>query len=126
MGCIGERVRAVHLIARVHGQSAAWDIASTLNGKGIPTFVKQYSGSTGFGVTTYRIYVCLDRHVADAHAVLENPNHVVRDPVDVEAFNRDARGVDGRILKWGVRILAVVVAAMAAVLWLLDIPWFAA
>lgn len=112
----------MRLLTLVYDYSIAWKIVSLLNDKGIPTFVKNTRGATGLGSSRYRIFVCLDEHMEDAQALLQNPDHAVRHPVDVEAFERDTRGIDARQLKWGVILLAVVVIVIVTLLWLLDVP----
>jgi len=114
----------MRLLTLVYDTSIAWEIVSLLNGKGIPTFVKNTRGATGLGSSRYRIFVCIDEHAEDAQALLRNPDRIVRHPVDVEAFQRDARGVDIRQLKWGAIMLVIVVVTILLVtaLWLHDLP----
>jgi hypothetical protein len=115
----------MQVLARVHGDDVAGGIVSLLHAKGIPTFVKSRRiGVPGFGPATYVIFVCLDAHIEDAHKLLDNPAHVVRQPVDVETYKRDAAGVDSRQVKWGLLVLAAVVLAIGALLLGLGIPVF--
>jgi hypothetical protein len=115
----------MQVLARVHDGDVAGRIVSLLHAKGIPTFVKSGRvGVPGFGPATYVIFVCLDSHVEDAHKLLDDPGHVVQQPVDVETYKRDAAGVDSRQVKWGALVLAAVVLAITALFLGLDIPVF--
>jgi len=112
----------MRLLTSVHDPSLAWDILSLLKDKGIPTYVKVTGFFNGFGVRRQQIFVCLDAHFEDAQALLRDPDHQVRHPVDVDAFDLEAQGVDGRQVKWGVIVLAVVVLTLVAYFWVLDVP----
>jgi len=76
----------------------------------------------GHGVLQQQIFVCLDVHFEDAQALLLDPDHVVRHPVDVDAFDLDTQGVDARQIKWGVVVLAIVALTLIAYFWVIDIP----
>ena len=115
----------MQILARVHGDDVAGRIVSLLHAKGIPTFVKSRRvGVPGFGPATHVIFVCLDAHVEDAHRLMQDPDHAVRQPVDVDAYQRDAGTVDSRQVKWGALALAVVALTVIALFFALDIPVF--
>jgi hypothetical protein len=83
---------------------------SLLRSKGIPTYVR-FSGVPSVWPTQYRtaIFVCLDRHYDDALRLLKDPSHQVREPVDVDEYERFSKDAPTSplILRWSLVVLGV-------------------
>ena len=103
-------------IGHVNGKESYQQVAGMLRNRGIPVFAK-YSGAPANWPTPYRaaLYVVLDKHYEDAIALLSNPTHQVREPVDVQEYDEfiAAQETSPQILKWAVILLAIVVVFLA-------------
>jgi len=95
-----------------HSQLGRAEIVARLESRGIPVYVDSVSAFRNPGRGA--IFVCLDAQYADAVALLRNEDHIVADPVDVEAFWKKAPGTLPAILNASLAVLVLV-----AVLWLL-------
>ena len=66
-----------------------YDAKLRLDAKGIPSFIANESSGPALGflyANKYTLWVCLDSHYDDALAVLKNPDHEVKEPVDMIDF----------------------------------------
>lgn len=81
-------------------------IRDLLESRGIPTDITRTSEDGPVA-----LYVCINAQYADALALLENPEHVVAQPVDIAQYRRsfEAQGLDA-ILKGCIVILVVFIA----------------
>jgi hypothetical protein len=102
----------MRLLTYVHDADLASEIILRLHHKGIPTLVK---GTGVRGLFREAIFVCLNVQFDDARALLDNPDHEVAEPVDVDAFKRDVARLDGGLLTWGFVALVVVFGFVAFV-----------
>ncbi|BCT91001.1 hypothetical protein LYSHEL_00250 [Lysobacter helvus] len=104
----------MRLLTYVQDRTLANEITLRLYHKGIPTFVR---GAGIRNVFNDAIFVCINAQYDDARALLDNPDHDVAEPVDVDAFERDVASLDPRLLKWGFIALLVVFALVACVVY---------
>lgn len=72
---------------------SAHEAARLLESAGIPVFVEETRHSR-IGMSDARISVYLDSQFEDALLVLEDPTHEVRDPVDIEQFQKHLEKFD--------------------------------
>ena len=87
------------------------DVIFLLKESGIPTFVSH--GSDG-----PHLYVCIPGQFEDAQLLLEDPEHVVREPVNVQAFSDTiAQQRMGPFFRIVLPVVAVLVALFAVFLW---------
>jgi hypothetical protein len=64
------------------------------------------------------VFVCLNSQYEDAVQLLRDESHVVSSPIDVTAFNRNAKNRNLRyIAYWSTVILLIVSAAFVFVVW---------
>ncbi|MCX7112107.1 MAG: hypothetical protein NTX45_18680 [Proteobacteria bacterium] len=66
-----------------------YDAKLLLDAKGIPSFIGSESSGPALGfiyANKYTLWVCLDLQYDDAKAVLKNPDHEVKEPVDIIDF----------------------------------------
>jgi len=77
---------AMRLIAQINDPDERGRVRTLLEDNGIPVFQQQGYRDPGAKAT----FVCIDSQYDDAIALLANPNHEVRDPVDVQEFHRRA------------------------------------
>jgi hypothetical protein len=73
-----------------HSQLGRAEIVARLESRGIPVYVDSLSAFRNPGRGA--IFVCLDAQYADAVALLRDENHIVAEPVDVEAFWKKVPG----------------------------------
>jgi hypothetical protein len=62
-----------------------------LAGSGIPTFISSKNSGPALGfvlANKYTLWVCLENQYEDAVNLLKNPDHVVKNPVDVDDYHR--------------------------------------
>jgi hypothetical protein len=87
------------------------DVVALLDQKGIPTFTRR-------GRDGVMVYVCLPRHYEDAFRLLKDPDHVVKEPVDVQAFREAAanQGVDP-LFRLLLPLLGVVLVLFGVFVW---------
>jgi hypothetical protein len=107
-------------IGHVNGEESYRHTVSMLRNRGIPVFTK-YSGAPANWPTPYRaaLYVVLDKHYEDAIALLGDPTHRVREPVDVQDYDEfiSAQETSPLILKWALILLAIVLLILAMALY---------
>jgi hypothetical protein len=77
----------MRLIALINDPDARGRVRTLLEDNGIPVFQQQGSRDPRGAQATF---VCIDSQYDDAIALLANPNHEVREPVDVQEFHRHA------------------------------------
>lgn len=80
------------LIYRTRSEPEAQQMRMLLEKKGIPVFVSNAESGRIFGSTLpglISLWVYLDEHLADAEALLADPNHEVATPLDIEAFYQE-------------------------------------
>ena len=74
-----------------------------LRSRGIPTYVE----AAGRNIYRSVVFVCINQQYDDAVALMKDPNHVVAQPVDVEAFEAAAQNTGmGTILRGSLVFLA--------------------
>jgi len=114
----------MRLVVYANDNWEAARVLGLLRNNGIATYSKA-AGSPWIGPTRIAIFVHFDGQYDDAVALLRNPRHVVRNPIDIERFENasDAQSV-APILRWSVTALAVVVLFIIALLYWLDKPLF--
>jgi hypothetical protein len=107
-------------IGHVNGEESYQQVVGILRSRGIPVFTK-YSGAPANWPTPYRsaLYVVLDKHYEDAIALLRDPTHQVREPVDVQEHDKfiAAQETSPQILKWAIIFLAIVVLFLSVALY---------
>jgi hypothetical protein len=107
-------------IGHVHGKESYHQVVSRLRDRGIPTFSK-YSGAPSNWPTPHRaaLYVVLDKHYEDALALLSDPTHQVREPVDVREYDTfiSAQETSPLILKWALILVAIVALLLAVTIY---------
>jgi hypothetical protein len=97
-------------IGTFESDEAAWNAISLLEAAGIPVFLQE-GRDTRMGRTDPQLSVYLDSQFEDALMVLSDPNHVVRDPVDVEQFKKEVEAFDHSLILS--RTLVFLAAAVA-------------
>lgn len=107
-------------IGHVNGTESDRQVAGMLRDRGIPVFAK-YSGAPANWPTPYRaaLYVVLDKHYEDAIALLADPTHQVREPVDVQQYDEfiASQETSPQTLKWALILLAIVALFMAVAMY---------
>ncbi len=83
------------------------EIAALLQSRGIPVHVDW--GWRGRIPNRGAIFVCIDSQYDDAVALLDDEDHEVAEPVDVEAFWKKAPGTLPTILNYALAVLAVLI-----------------
>jgi hypothetical protein len=112
----------VKLLTHIHDERTLSETSHLLRRAGIPVFVQDSAPPANFA-RAYRmaVFVCLDRHLDDARALLQDPGHRVADPVDVDEYDRIAAAappVPDVLLKGLLIALVICAATFAMVLWL--------
>ena len=91
-----------------------------LESNGIPVFIGNENAGTMLGpvftARQFAIWVVLEQHYYDAEQLLENAEHEVSEPVDVQAFYADFEKQKPRalykMLCWGTAILGLLLALL--------------
>lgn len=87
-------------------------IRDLLESRGIPTDL-----NTGSFAGRGALLVCINEQYEDALALLENPEHVVAEPVDVAQFRQAVKTQGlGTILKGGIAVLIFLLAILGALI----------
>ncbi len=87
------------LIHRTRSEPEAQQMRMLLEKKGIPVFVSNADSGRIFGSTLpglVSLWVYLDDHLADAEALIADPEHEVAAPLDIEAFYDDLESGAGQ------------------------------
>ncbi len=100
----------MRLIAQTNDAGERERVRALLEDNGIPVFQQQGYRAPGPKAT----FVCIDAQYDDALALLANPDHEVREPVDVQAFHgrADTSG-SPQLLKASLLVLLGVLLACA-------------
>jgi len=63
-----------------------------LESRGIPVFIGNEDSARNFGLVyparNYALWICIDEQYEDALALLDDINHEVKRPVDIEEYNK--------------------------------------
>jgi hypothetical protein len=111
-------------LTSVYDRNRAGEILGVLRDKGIPAFTK-VAGSPWVAPYQIAIFVCIDAQYEDASAVLRNPEHLVKMPVDVAEFEELAKKQDVMpLIKWGVILGLVMIIVVTLVGYFLGVPLF--
>lgn len=104
----------MRFLKRINDENETARIVSILESRGIPCFVR----SERLSLYRVALYVYLNSQYDDACALLQNSNHVVKHPVDVEEFNQALANQDYLpLLKYSVVILIVLGSLFCAVVY---------
>ena len=99
---------AMQLLTYASGAADATRILSLMHERGIPTWTESTRLPGTQNPMELAVFVCIDDQFDDARALLVDPDHVVRDPVDVAEFEARAANVDLMpMLSWGAAVAAV-------------------
>lgn len=79
----------MRIVAHFYTTEAVNDAQSRLEKAGIPVIVEFHHGmqSKRLG-RPYTLLVAFDEQFQDARNLLENPQHAVKNPIDIQAFKR--------------------------------------
>ena len=79
----------MRIIAHFHTTKAVNEAQNRLEKAGIPVIVEFHHGflSKRLG-RAHTLLVALDEQFQEAESALKDPNHVVKNPIDVQAFKR--------------------------------------
>ena len=80
----------MRFLGRISDSGERQRIRSLLESNGIPVFEQLWRWAP-LGTA---MFVCINEQYDDAIALLANENHEVRDPVDIEQFERHRRQLD--------------------------------
>jgi hypothetical protein len=96
-----------------------------LTAKGIPTFIGNESSGPALGVVfanKYTLWVCLESQYDDAMAILNDPSHEAKEPVDMIDFQEY---VDGSVIDvdkfmlgkamWGIALTIVGIVGLVII-----------
>jgi hypothetical protein len=113
----------MRLLSNFHDPDERTRVGNLLESHGIPVFRQ---GGMSFGLSRHALFVCLDEQYSDALALLKNANHEVRNPVNIEQFEKAEQtfGLNTE-LKYGLLILLGIVlicAAVVAIAWWQGTP----
>ena len=98
----------MQLLTYASGAADATRILSLMHERGIPTWTESTRLPGTQNPMEQAVFVCIDDQFDDARALLADPDHVVRDPVDVAEFQARAAKVDLMpMLSWGAAVAAV-------------------
>jgi len=105
----------VKLLAVLDDEDEALSLVGLLEDNGIPIFQKTRSGKLTYQA---HIWVCLDSQFDDAVALKRNPDHEVREPVDVKSYYEQSRtyGLD-LLARYSLIVLAAVAALISAIVY---------
>jgi hypothetical protein len=103
----------MRLLGNFHDPDERTRVANLLESHGVPVF---WQGGLSFGLSRYALFVCLDEQYSDALALLTNENHEVRNPVNIEQFEKAERTFGLKLeLKYALLVLLGIVLIWAAV-----------
>lgn len=78
-------------IAQTLREAEALQLQTRIEAAGIPVIITGRGASFAFRTGLVSVWVAIDAQYEDALRVLEHPDHVARQPVDVQAFHQQVR-----------------------------------
>jgi hypothetical protein len=113
----------MRFLGNFHDPDERTRVRNLLESHGIPVFRQ---GGLSFGLSRHALFVCLNEQYSDALALLENESHEVRNPVNIEQFEKAERTSGLQLeLKYALLVLLGIVliwAAVVAIAWWQGIP----
>lgn len=115
------------LLAQIGDRAELDGLRLLMESKGIPVYVGNEAGSRNMGFVTparqQSLWVVFDEQIDDAIALMEDPEHEVENPVDIEEYRRqvgeaeaDARNRLFRMVLVGGVVVVVLAAGLVLLL----------